>query len=144
MRSDAPRLLLLLLSLTVTANALEYAHAKGKWITVEATAYCPCEICCDTRTETTANQTSTNAVPYGVAASPDIRLGTRVFVPEGIGYLDATLRGDRWLVADDRGGALRTEWRRSGITRIDLRYKTHASAKAFGRKFIVVFIEGGK
>ena len=139
MRSDAPRLLLLL-SLTITANALEHTHVKGKWITVEATAYCPCEICCDTRTETTANQTNTNAVPYGVAASPDLDFGTRVFVPVGAGYLDVS-RADRWFTVDDRGGALRTEWRRSGVTRIDLRYKTHVSARLFGRKLITVYIE---
>jgi len=132
--------LLLLFFLTITANALEHTHAKGKWITVEATAYCPCEICCDTRTETTASQTSTNAVPYGVAASPDLAFGARVFVPIGGGYLDQS-RADRWFTVDDRGGALQTEWKRSGITRMDLRYKTHASAKDFGRKLITVYIE---
>ena len=132
--------LLLLLSLTITANALEHTYGKGRWITVEATAYCPCEVCCDTRTETTANQTSTNAVPYGVAASPDLEFRTRVYVPTGAGYLDQS-RADRWFSVDDRGGALRTEWRRRGITRMDLRYKTHESAKAFGRKLITVYIE---
>lgn len=134
-----PRLFLLFF-IAITASALEHTHAKGHWITVEATAYCPCEICCDVRTEKTANQTSTRAVPYGVAASPNLAFHTRVYVPLGAGYLDAS-RADRWFTVDDRGGALRTEWRRAGVTRIDLRYKTHASAKAFGRKLITVYVE---
>ena len=115
---------------------------EGRWITVEATAYCPCALCCDERTERTANRTDTNAVPYGIAASPDLPFGTSVRVPVGAGYLDLTYprESQRSFTVDDRGGALRTEWRRSGITRLDLRYKSHDYAKRFGRKLMLVFI----
>ena len=114
----------------------------GRWITVEATAYCPCDLCCDTRTERTANGTDTNARPYAVAASPDLPFGTTLLIPVGVGYLDKTYprESQRLFVVDDRGGALRTEWRRSGITRLDLRYKSHDYAVRFGRRTIAVQI----
>ncbi len=115
--------------------------AEGRWITVEATAYCggPCEIC--ETTGVTANGTKTDDRPYGVAASPDIHLGTVVYIPSGASYLDVSRHSDRWFQIDDRGGALRSEWRRSGITRIDLRYRNHSSAKEFGRKLMMVYIQ---
>lgn len=48
---------------------------------------------------------------------------------------------DRWFQVDDRGGALRREWERTGVTRIDLRFKTHAAAKAFGRRWMMIYIQ---
>lgn len=125
---------------------LSYAAAQEGWITVEATAYCPCALCCDVRTERTANGTNTDQVPYGVAASRNIPTRARVYVPWGIGYLDrlATDHRARWWPVDDRGGALDSEYNRSGITRIDLRFKSHESAKQFGRKLIAVFIITGE
>jgi 3D (Asp-Asp-Asp) domain-containing protein len=114
--------------------------AEREWITVEATAYCPCALCCDERTERTANGTNTNVRPYAVAASPNIPLGTRLLIPRGVGYLDRTypLESQRLFVVDDRGGALRTEWQRTGVTRIDLRFKDHDWAVRFGRRVIAV------
>jgi 3D (Asp-Asp-Asp) domain-containing protein len=120
--------------------ALGLAASEGRWLTVIASGYCPCALCCDTRTERTANATDTNARPYGIAASPDIRLGSRCWIPSGAGYLDVSRPADRWFDIDDRGGALRTEWRRSGITRLDLRYRSHVYAKAFGRKLMMVWV----
>lgn len=81
-------------------------------------------------------------VPYGVAASPNLTMGSIVFIPSGTGYLDITYPRDsqRLFVIDDRGGALRTEWKRSGITRLDLRYKLHSYAKQFGRKLMMVYL----
>lgn len=115
--------------------------AEGRWITAEVTAYCggPCEKC--ETTGVTANGTNTNDTPYGIASSPDLPLLSRVFVPTGAGYLDVRNHDRRWFTIDDRGGALRSEWKRSGITRLDLRYRTHASAKAFGRKLMLVYIQ---
>lgn len=116
--------------------------SEGRWITVEATAYCPCALCCDERTERTANGTDTNARPYAVAASPNLPFGTTLLIPVGVGYLDKTypLESQRLFVVDDRGGALRTEWKRTGITRLDLRYKSHDYAVRFGRRMIAVQI----
>ena len=121
--------------------AVGLCASEGRWITAEVTAYAGnCPIC--ETTGVTANGTETDERPYGVAASPDIKFGWRVFIPVGAGYLDQSKVAslDRWFDVDDRGGALRTEWKRSGITRLDLRYRTHASAKAFGRKLMLVYI----
>lgn len=113
----------------------------GEWIIADCSAYCPCALCCDTRTERTANGTDTNKVPYGVAASPNIPLGAKVYVPHGGGYLDAVRSGARWFSIDDRGSALRSDWRRTGITRIDLRFRTHHSAMEFGRRLMTIYVE---
>lgn len=116
-------------------------EARGRWITVEATAYCPCELCCEGSADgITANGTKVSDVAYGIASSPNIPFHSRIYVPIGAGYLDLSRNHDRWFTVDDRGGALRSEWTRSGITRIDLRYRTHASAQQFGRKLMTVFI----
>jgi 3D (Asp-Asp-Asp) domain-containing protein len=119
--------------------------AQEGWLLVEATAYCPCALCCDVRTERTANGTDTNKVPYGLAASRNIPLGARIYVPSGAGYLDrmASRSDDRWFFCDDRGGALDAEHRRGGVTRLDLRVRDHSYAKQFGRKLIMVYIMPG-
>ncbi len=113
--------------------------ADGRWELCEVTAYAGhCPIC--ETTGVTANGTHVDSRPYGAASSPNIGLGSRIFIPIGYGYLDESSPYARWYIADDRGGAVTTEWRSSGVTRIDLRYKTHASAKQFGRKLMMVFI----
>ncbi len=132
----------LLFAASIVIAGKTAAAEDGHWITVEATAYCPCALCCDERTERTANGTDTNARPYAVAASPDLPFGTTLLIPVGVGYLDQTYprESQRLFVVDDRGGALRTEWKRTGITRLDLRYKTHEYAVRFGRRMIAVKI----
>jgi 3D (Asp-Asp-Asp) domain-containing protein len=117
--------------------------AQEGWLLVEATAYCggPCEKC-ETK-GVTANGTRVNSRPYGIAGSPNLGLGSRVYIPTGAGYLDQVSPDARWFTIDDRGGAVASEWRRSGIARIDLRYKTHWSAQQFGRKLIMVYIMPG-
>ena len=116
--------------------------AEGRWITVEATSYCPCALCCDVRTERTANGTNTNREPYGVAASRNLPFGTTLFIPVGAGYLDETYPRDsqRLFTVDDRGSALDSERRRYGLTRIDVRYRSHDFAVRFGRKIISVYV----
>lgn len=113
---------------------------KGRWILAEVTAYCggPCEKC--ETTGVTANGNKVEERPYGVASSPDRRLGSMVYIPTGSGYLDVSRPTDRWFQLDDRGGALRSEWLRSGITRLDLRYVHHSSAQKFGRKLMMVYL----
>jgi 3D (Asp-Asp-Asp) domain-containing protein len=53
----------------------------------------------------------------------------------------ATSDSDRWFVCDDRGGALDTERKRTGVTRLDLRFRDHADAIKFGRKFVTLYLE---
>ena len=115
--------------------------AEGRWITVEATAYCPCELCCEGSADgITANGTQTADAPHGIAASLGIAMGSRIFVPRGAGYLDVSSPDERVWPVDDRGGALNSEWRRYGVPRIDLRYRSHASALRFGRKLMLVYL----
>ena len=111
---------------------------------VVATAYCPCRICCGSRA---AGLTSTNVrvrdEPYGVAVDPDaIPYGTIIWVPPGEGYLDRSRTDDdgRQFTADDTGGAIRSNTRRTGTPHIDLRFRTHWSAKHFGRKRITIYL----
>lgn len=133
----------ILLIIATSCFALGLSAQEGRWMTVEATAYCPCALCCDTRTERTANGTDTDKVPYGVAASPNIPLGAKIYVPNGAGYLDASHIDERarWFPVDDRGGMLRVEYRRNGVTRVDLRFKTHHSAMEFGRRLMTIYVE---
>lgn len=111
----------------------------GQWLTVEATAYCPCDKCTD-GDRITANGTKTTRVPYALAADQSLPMGSRVYVPPGLGYLDRARPLDRIFTVDDRGGALDTEALRSGVFRIDLRFKDHGDAQKFGRKIVAVYL----
>jgi 3D (Asp-Asp-Asp) domain-containing protein len=135
----------LILSVIATLTAcLVFAEAHsaevGRWRIANVTAYCPCEKCCDTRTETTANGTDTNAAPYNFAADKSIPFGARISVPLGLGVLDNVRKNNRTFIVDDRGGALDAESKKYGILRLDLRVKEHSWAVNFGRKTIPVFI----
>jgi 3D (Asp-Asp-Asp) domain-containing protein len=130
------KLALLLLAATLAA---------GEWVPmeVEATAYCPCKICCGVRgVGITSTGVKTWEEPYGVAVVPrQIPYGTRLFVPGGFGYLDRsrTTESGRTFQADDTGGALHSDSNRTGAVRIDLRFRTHWSARRFGRKTITIY-----
>jgi 3D (Asp-Asp-Asp) domain-containing protein len=104
--------------LFVTLLALGFAPLSWRSThrTVVATGYCPgpCAVC-----ETTG-VTATGAAAHskGVAVDPrQIPLGSRLDIP-GVGS---------WLPADDVGGAIKGN-------RIDIRFPTHAEARAFGKK----------
>lgn len=127
-----------LLMLAVAAACAQ--DVPGRWATAEVTAYCPCALCCGTFDRTTANNTSTDRVPYAFAADRSLPFGTRIYVPAGLGVLDRVRADDRWLVVDDRGGALDTEARRYGVLRLDLRVRDHSWAVRFGRRSLPVFI----
>ncbi len=91
---------------------------RSVWRVVEATAYCPCRICCGPgaagRTATGRDARGTS----GVAVDPGrIPLGSRLDIP---GY-------GNWVLADDTGSAIQGN-------RIDLRFAAHAEAELFGRQ----------
>lgn len=130
-------LAVLLLALVTCAPA---KGEEGRWITAEVTAYCPCALCCGTHDRTTANNTNTDRVPYAFAADRSLPFGTRIYVPAGLGVLDQIRAADRWFPVDDRGGALDTEARKYGVTRLDLRVRDHWWAVRFGRRSLPVFI----
>ncbi len=115
------------------------ALPSGHWVMAEVTAYCPnCPIC--GTTGVTANGTRTMSVPYGLAASSQLPMASRVFIPAGLGVLDRVRASDRFWQIDDRGGLVEAEAQRFGILRLDVRMKLHASAVLFGRRTIPVFI----
>lgn len=137
-----PACVLLVLMTVPRAKAVEVLDRviAGRWVMAEVTAYCPCALCCGTHDRTTANNTNTDAVPYAFAADRSLAFGTRVYVPVGLGVLDQIRADDRWFPVDDRGGALDTEARRYGVTRLDLRVRDHWWAVRFGRRSLPVFI----
>jgi 3D (Asp-Asp-Asp) domain-containing protein len=116
----------------------------AEWVPVEATltSYCPCKICCGARAKgITADGTDTKEYPYGLAA--DLRAlpaGSRIWIPTGIGYLDATFPTDRGFVVDDTGGALIRNTRKTGRIHLDLRFRYHGSAVRFGVKTVTVYV----
>jgi 3D (Asp-Asp-Asp) domain-containing protein len=92
-----------------------------EWRTVEASAYCPCAICCGEHADG-KTATGRDASLPGVAVDPAvIPLGSRLDVP-GVGS---------WRLADDTGGAIKGE-------KIDVRMSNHEEAKKFGRRTLRV------
>jgi 3D (Asp-Asp-Asp) domain-containing protein len=103
--------------LSLRAGAAERTSRRMR---VTATGYCagPCAIC-----QTTGiTATGRDAYTRGIAVDPKvIRIGARIDVPEH----------GSWLPADDVGGAIIGE-------AIDVRFDTHAEAREWGRREIVV------
>lgn len=119
--------------------------SAGEWrpLIVEATAYCPCKICCGVRAAgRTADGTRTNEYRYGVAVAfpKEIPYRTPIMIPTGNGYLDQQSPTERVWYCDDTGGRLKTEQEEKGITRIDLRFIQHGNAVRFGRRRMTIFI----
>lgn len=125
--------------------ALTSLCVAAEWVplVVEATAYCPCKICCGIRAAgRTADNTQTNEYPYGVAVAfpKQIPFRTPIRIPVGHGYLDQQSPEHRYWYVDDTGGRLKREQEEKGITRIDLRFVQHSSAVRFGRRRITIFV----
>lgn len=107
---------------------------------VEATAYDDhCAIC--QTTGHTYDGTRTEHRPYGIAGSLHFRIGQPIWIAAGQGVLDRVRAFDRQFICDDRGQGVTREAREAGIPRIDIRMKDHASAQAFGRRRILVYVE---
>lgn len=135
-------ILLFSIPMTEATEDLLLGTTKGRWVQVEITAYCPCEICCaGTADGKTAFMVDTKKVPYNLAGDLlNFYKFQRVSIPLGYGVLDRIRSTDRDFIVDDRGGALNYESRKYRIPRLDLRVKDHNWAVQFGRKRIVVFI----
>lgn len=103
------------------------AHAVERMALLEVRAYCPCIYCCGAGARgITSTGTSCRRHPFGVAVDPGrFAYGTSFKIP---GY-------DLPATADDTGGALR-----SGIGDIEVRFKTHKEAKAWGVQYLLVTI----
>ena len=92
-------------------------------ITMEASAYCPCEICCGIYASGYTADGSKATAMHTVATSDDYDFGTLMYIP----YFDNVFE------VEDRGGAIQDN-------RIDIYYDTHEEALIFGRHTIIVYI----
>lgn len=110
----------ILVLLCLTVQAVEHMQL------MEVRAYCPCVYCCGAGARgITATGTTCKRHPTGAAVDPArFSYGTQFRVP-GYGL----------ALADDTGGALR-----SGIGDMEVRFKTHAEAKAWGVQYLLVTI----
>ena len=86
------------------------------------TAYCPCRLCCGPQA-CGVTASGTRADHPLIAAPKSMPFGTRLYVP-----------GYGWTKVEDRGGAI-TEGR------LDVLFPTHAEARAWGVRNLVV--DGG-
>lgn len=129
------RLSLALVALTFASGCLPLLLLQNKpearTIRVAVRAYCPCEQCCGKKAQgLTAKETDA----YSRGAATDwtfLPAGTRLTVP-GYGR----------VVVDDTGGALRQAWRRRGEGGVEVRFLTHAEARAWGVQELDVDLEG--
>jgi 3D (Asp-Asp-Asp) domain-containing protein len=134
----------LILLMAGSARAAQYLGHSGYWVEVVATGYSPHDRGdshhWSTKDHVTADMTDWRRFPYGVASGDLRRLGYhhQVIIPRGVGYCKT--RADRVFEVDDTGGRIKAMSRRTGIVHIDLRFKTEASARAFGKRKIRVFV----
>jgi 3D (Asp-Asp-Asp) domain-containing protein len=102
---------------------IEQMASRGeiRTITVEMTAYCPCEVCCGKTDGITA--TGVRAEVGMVAVDPNVlRLGSKIYA-----------NGHGVMVAADVGGAIKGN-------RIDKFMNTHEEALKFGRQMVKIYI----
>lgn len=98
------------------------------WMTVEATAYCTCEICCEEFSDG-ITATGRDASIAGVAVDPTIiPYYSRIDIPN----INLGTNGNgSWLLADDCGGAIKGD-------RIDIRFTSHQAAREYGRRIVLI------
>ena len=102
---------------------------KAYYLTVIATAYCPCKKCCGKWADG-KTKTGRDAKLAGVAIDPKIiPLGSHVDIPN---YLRGPNKNGSWILCDDTGKTIKGN-------KIDLRFKTHQEALNWGIKKIEKF-----
>ena len=95
-------------------------HENWKTLTVEATAYCPCQKCCGIYSDN-ITAIGRDALLKGIAVDKSIiPLRSLVDIP-----------GYGTVMADDVGGAIKKN-------RIDVRFNTHQEALEWGRQKITI------
>lgn len=96
-------------------------------LTVTATGYCPCMICCGKTNGITASGAYARA-NYTIATSSSYSFGTKFYIP----YFENNGNGGVFEV-QDRGGAIQGN-------KIDIYFNTHQEALNFGRRNITVYV----
>ena len=146
--------LLLTLGVIHAQEITTYGPWQGYWTKARLSAYSPHDridaVYRATKGDrwrwiTADGRTDVRTTPYGIAAPSGISFGTRIFVPGGHGYLDASRAGayERCFTVDDRGSAIERGHRAEGVLWLDLRFRTEYSALAFGIKEAWVFVITG-
>jgi 3D (Asp-Asp-Asp) domain-containing protein len=98
------------------------------YLTVIATAYCPCKKCCGKWADG-KTKLGTDAKSAGVAVDPNvIPLGSHIDVPN---YQRGPNKNGSWILCDDTGKKIKGN-------KIDLRFKTHQEALNWGIKKIKI------
>lgn len=128
-------------------------YAEGYWVRAVVTAYSPHDAIDSDYHLTkgkdrwhTAAMVDVRERPHGIAVPHDgrgkplIPYGSRIFIPQGNGYLDVSRSDNRWFPADDTGGAITRMTKATGVIHLDLRYRTEYSALRFGKQEIDVYI----
>lgn len=102
-----------------------YVEPEKKYmeITVIATAYCPCSICCGKCDGITATGTKATAGRTIAADTSIYPYGTEII-----------LNGNSYIV-EDCGGAIK------GANRVDIFFNTHEEALQFGRRILTAKVE---
>lgn len=106
---------------------------EPEWVTYRITAYCSCEICCGEWAKNRPNGIVYGAagveLQQGVSCASPLPFGTVVEI-DGLGTFVVQDRIAQWVV-DKYGEAL-----------IDIYFSDHEAAKAFGLKYLNVYVKG--
>ena len=114
---------------TTRASVPVARHSSTQYIWMEVTAYCPCKLCCGLRAHgvTASGKSVGHNRGRFVAADTDVLpFGTRVSIP---GYHDG-----KPVPVIDTGSAI------SGH-RLDVFFRSHATAEAWGRQMLRVRVD---
>lgn len=119
---------------------------RGRYVTIEATAYCSCGICCDwkynlwrqpvhSKGRNAGKPKAVGITASGKKAKPGTLAADTRYYPFGTVFY---IPGYGYGMVEDRGGAIK------GRHRLDLYYNTHREARRWGRKKIraIVFPPG--
>lgn len=129
MRKRATAILVAVL-LTLIGNVAYGVSRRSRVLTVRATAYCPCAICCGKYADG-KTATGRSAFKPGVAVDPQaIPLGAHLDIP---GYTRGPNGNGSWIRADDTGRLIKGN-------RIDVRFRSHEEAVQWGTRTIRVRI----
>ena len=107
---------------TVQAEQTTAEIVQYKEMTLEATAYCPCNICCGKCDGITATGTKATA-GWTIAVDPSV-------IPYGT---EVVINGQAYI-AEDCGGAIKGN-------RVDIYFATHQEAINFGRQTVTAYIK---
>ena len=123
-------------------EAIRDGMVRGKRVTIETTAYCPCGSCCDWKLNWKGQPVHASGKSRGKPKAVGITASGRKAKP---GTLAADTRyypfgtvfyipGYGYGVVEDRGGDIK------GRHRMDLFYNTHKEARSWGRQKLQVVV----